>query len=478
MNTIAVIDPCDETRNTAFVNRLSEPRHRRVVVHAPASSEGLLDEILRAVGRHDSTQTRLWQRQEWVAAWICAFDRLELIVYGAWRLKTRDLHWLHGLARRPTVRLWLVSHDQARNLPELLAVADVAWSWEQFRGYWHTRTRNQRRPPRRPRASNVGQDFGALSIDALGPAAFWPWAIPQMLLTEGSANDLMGAVNRVTYSARYDAANAMRLAVRLHDLFSDWRTPAQRTFVLMALKNKLFCEHQWFDWDPALTALNVPPRVDKWPPIRTADPAVAASAVVARSAPELRVDGEFRIGRNGSHVLLETGETIPITGRDRPALRAYLTVKGDPRGQRLKPPEWTGKEFATAHTPTDVQAIPALCQIAGLIEVRPLVVRISDDAEPLTIKPTGKPWNCLEPAKLDYRHTAVLSHLLRCLQRDEYPREPLRGSTPDDLQVAHDLYHYGLVIDGAHGRPELEQWTRMLWHHGRVTMPPPSSIAA
>ena len=265
---------------------------------------------------------------------------------------------------------------------------------------------------------------------------FWPWAIPQMLLTEGSANELMGAVNRVTYSARYDAANAMRLAVRLHDLFSDWRTPAQRTFVLMALKNKLFCEHQWFDWDPALTALNVPPRVDKWPPIRTADPAVAASAVVARSAPELRVDGEFRIGRNGSHVLLETGETIPITGRDRPALRAYLTVKGDPRGQRLKPPEWTGKEFATAHTPTDVQAIPALCQIAGLIEVRPLVVRISDDAEPLTIKPTGKPWNCLEPAKLDYRHTAVLSHLLRCLQRDEYPREPLRGSTPDDLQVA------------------------------------------
>lgn len=475
MNTIAVIDPCDDTRNTAFVNRLSEPRHRRAVVHAPASSEGLLDEILRALGR-DGAQIRLWQRYEWVAAWICAFDRLDLIVYGAWRLKTRDLHWLHGLARRPTVRLWLVSHDQARNLPELVAVADVAWSWEQFRGYWHTRTRNQRRPPRRPPASNAGQDRGALSIDALGPAAFWPWAIPQMLLAEGSANDLMGAANRVTYSARYDAANAMRLAVRLHDLFSDWRTPAQRTFVLMALKNKLFCEHQWFDWDLALTAVTVPPLVDKRPPTRTADPALAVSEIVARSAPRLRVDGEFRIGRDGSHVLLETGETIPIAGTDRTALRAYVTVKGDPRGQRLEPPEWTDERI-TAVTP-DALAIPALCQIAGLIEVRPLVLRVSDDAQPLTIKPTGKPWNCLKPAKLDYRHTAVLSHLLRGLQRDEYPREPLRGSTPDDLQVVHDLYHYGLVIDGAHGRPELEQWIRMLWHHGRVTMPPPSSIAA
>jgi hypothetical protein len=475
MSTITVIDPCDNACNTAFVNGLGDAGHRRAVVHAPASSEGLLDEILRALGRHDnrdSAQTRLWQRQEWAAAWICAADRLDLIVYGAWRLKTRDLHWLRDLARRPTARLWLVSHDQARNLPDLLVIADVVWSWEQFRGYWHTRAHNQRRPPRRPRRSNADQDLDAISIDAVSPASPWPWAIPQMLLTEGRTTELMGAANQVTYSARYDAANALRLAVRLHDLFSDWRTPAQRTFVLMALKNKLFCEHTWFDWDPAVTAVTVSPRVDKRLPIRTADPAVAASAVVARSAPELRVDGEFRIGRDGSHVLLETGETIPIAGANRPALRAYLTVAGDPRGQLLKQPEWAA-ESTTAPTPTDALPIPALCQIAGLIEVRPLVVRVSDDAEPLTIEPTGKPWNCLKPAKLDYRHAAVLSHLLRCLQRDEYPREPLRGSTPDDLQVVHDLYHYGLVIDGAHGRPELEQWTRMLWHHGRVTMPPP-----
>ncbi len=475
MSAITVIDPCDDACNTAFVNGLGDAAHRRAVVHAPASSEGLLDDILRALGRRDdrdAARTRLWQRQEWVAAWVRAFDRLELIVYGAWRLTARDLHWLRDLAQTPTVRLWLVSHDQARNLPDLLAIADAVWSWEQFRGYWHTRTRNQRRPPRRPPRRHAADDLDAISIDALIPASPWPWAIPQMLLTDGRTTELMSAANQVTYSARYDAANALRLAVRLHALFSDWRTPAQRTFVLMTLKNTLFCEHTWFDWDPALTTVTVSPRVDTRPPIQTADPAIEASAIVARSAPELRAGGEFRIGRDGSHVLLETGKTIPIAGANRPALRAYLTVRGDPRGQLLKQPEWAA-ESTTAPPPTHAPPIPALCRIAGLIEVRPLVVRVRDDAEPLTIKPTGKPWNCLKPANLDYRHTAALSHLLRCLQRDEYPREPLRGSTSDDIQVVHDLYHYGLVIDGAHGRPELEQWTRMLWRHERVTMPPP-----
>ena len=479
MSTITVIDPCDDACNTAFVNGLGDAAHRRAVVHAPASSEGLLDEILRALDRHDDgdrAQIRLRQRYEWVTAWICAFDRLDLIIYGAWRLKTRDLHWLHNLARRPTVRLWLVSHAQGPNQAELLAIADVSWSWEQFRGYWRTRARNQRRAARRPRGQ-AKHGRRAIAIEPFGPRDFWPWAIPQMLLADGRATELMSAATRVTYGLRYHSANGLRLAVHLHDLFADWRAPAQRSFVLLAVKNQLFCEHKWFDWDPALTAVTVPARDDMRPPIRTADPAVAASEVVARNAPELRVGGEFRIGHDGSHVLLETGETVPIAGANRPALRAYLTVRGDPHGQRLKEPEWA-TESTTAPTPTHAQPIPALCQIAGLIEVRPLVVRVSDDAEPLTIGPTGKPWNCLKPGKLDYRHTAVLSHLLRCLQRNEYPREPLRGSTPDDIQVVHDLYHYGLVIDGAHGRPELEQWTRMLWRHGRVTMPSPSSIRA
>lgn len=105
--------------------------------------------------------------------------------------------------------------------------------------------------------------------------------------------------------------------------------------------------------------------------------------------------------------------------------------------------------------------------------MRPLVLRVSADAQPLTIGETGNPWNSMKPYPLDYRHTAVLSHLLRCVQRDEYPREPLRGSTTDDIQVLHDLYHHGLVIAGAHRRPELGHWPQLLWKHGRVTMPPP-----
>lgn len=474
MNTITVIDSCDDTRNTAFVNGLSEPRHRRAVVHAPASSEGLFDEILRALDCELDANTRTvaaWQRAAWVTAWICAFDRLELIVYGAWRLKTRDLRWLHALARRPTVRLWLVSHDQAHNLTELLAIADVVWSWEQFHGYWHTRVRNQRRPPRRPMA-DAEHDCRAIAIGALAPRDPWPWAIPRMLLADGRCAELMGAASRVTYGAHYAGANALRVAVHLHDLFSDWRTPAQRSFVLMALKNALFCQHIWLDWDRALTDVYVPRRVHQKRPVRCAvDPALAASQAVARSAHQLGDDGEYQIGADGSHVVLETGETIPIAGPDRPALRAYQTLRGSPHGMRLKRPMST---VETTSTPaTVVRPAPALSQIASAIEVRPLVVRVSDDAEPLTIEPTRKLWNSLSPAPLDYRHTAVLSQLLRCVQREEYPREPLRGSTTDDVHVLLDLYRHGLVIDGAHGRPELGHWPHLLWRYGQVTMPPP-----
>lgn len=330
MSTITVIDPCDDTANTAFVNSLRDASQRRAVVHAPPSSEALVDEILRALqcdANADRPQGGLWRRREWAGAWICAFDRLELIVYGAWRLKTPDLRWLHRLAQRPGVRLWLVSHDQARNRQELLTIADVAWSWEQFRGYWRTRARNQRRRPRRITANDAGRR-PTIEIDAAGPPAFWPWAIPQMLLIEGQEKMLMGAANRVRYGVGYYAGNAMRLAVRLHDLFCDWRSPGQRRFVLMAVKNALFCEHLWFDWDPAITAVNVPRRADQEPRIRrAADPSIAVSTVVARTARELGVDGEFRIGCDGSHILIETGETIPIAGPDPRA----ACLSGGPR---------------------------------------------------------------------------------------------------------------------------------------------------
>jgi hypothetical protein len=147
VTAVVVIDPYDDVQNTTFVNRLHNPDHRRAVVHPPATRDGLVDAILRALAHteHRDDPGTAKQRRAWAEAWIGSYDRLEILVYGAWRLDTANLQWLTSAARTPTVRVWLIAHDDAANRAELCDVADVVWSWEHFHDYWRTRTRNQRR---------------------------------------------------------------------------------------------------------------------------------------------------------------------------------------------------------------------------------------------------------------------------------------------------------------------------------------------
>ena len=472
MSIVAVIDPYDDPANTAFVNRLHDLARRRAVVHAPASSPGLVDEILRALADRvpaagDAAATL---RRRWAAAWIAAYDRLDLVVYGAWRLKERDLRWLRERARASTqVRLWLVLYEQADNRAELVAAADTVWSWEHFRDHWHTRLRNQRarrrrhRMPRRYSVHNVALDVSV----ATDP---WPWAMSQLLLARGPCRELMRAATDITRATKVNADHPLRVALLVHELFAYWRTRPQRMFALTIVKNTLFCEHeQWLDWEPGLLDVSVARRAaDPVAHRPRADPADAADAVIVANAKHLPDGSAFRIGRDGSHITLQTGETIAIAGPDRPALRARMAIDGASGTFRHRPLRMR-ELFSRPCDPDrglDRQALP---QITRMLDMRRLRTRADHDVPCLSLKADAEPRDRLAPAVLDYQHAALLSELLRWLP----PRRPyadvLRRGCDEDARLLRDLQRYGLVVAGYEGEPELVGWLRSLWCDRRVS---------
>ncbi len=471
MSIVAVIDPYDDPSNTAFVNRLHDLSRRRAVVHAPASSPGLVDEILRALADHVPPPQRAGDRvrRGWAAAWIGAYGRLDLVAYGAWRLKPGDLRWLQELARASTeVRLWLVAYEQADNRAELVAAADTVWSWEHFRDHWHTRLRNQRsrrrrhRMPRRYSAHNVALDVSV----ATDP---WPWAMSQLLLARGPCRELMRAATDITRATNVNADHPLRVALLVHELFAYWRTRPQRMFALTIVKNTLFSEHeQWLDWQPGLLDITVARRAVK-PDARrpSADPADAAEAVIVANAKHLPHGSAFGIGRDGSHVTLQTGETVAIAGADRPALRARIAIDGASGTFRHRPLR-IREMISQPRDPDrglDRQALP---QITRMLDMRRLHTRADHDAPPLRLDGDAELRDRLAPAVLDYQHAALLSGLLQRLA----PRRPyadvLRGGCDEDARLLCDLQRYGLVVAGYEGEPKLVGWLRSLWCDRRV----------
>jgi hypothetical protein len=471
VSIIAVIDAYDDPANTAFVNRLHDLSRRRAVVHVPASTPGLVDEILRALAGHvpaagDAGPT---VRRRWAAAWIAAYDRLDLVIYGAWRLKEGDLRWLAELVgASPRVRLWLIAYEQADNRPELSAAADTVWSWEQFRDHWHTRIRTQRcrcrrrqRLPRRYSARNV-----ALHVPVAQDP--WPWAMSQLLLPRGPSRDLMRAATDITRATKYNADHPLQVALLICELFSYWRTRPQRMFALTVVRNTLFEHDRWLDWEPGLLDVKVAYRAAEPVAHRpSADPADAAEAVIVANAKHLPHGSAFRIGRDGSHVTLQTGETVAITGADRPALRARIAIDGASGTFRHRPLR-IREQISQPRDPDrglDGQALP---QITRMLDVRRLHTRADHDAPPLRLDGDVDRRDRLAPAVLDYQHAALLSGLLQWLP----PRRPCadvqRRGCDEDTRLLRDLQRYGLVVAGYEGEPELIGWLRSLWCDRRV----------
>gem|GEM_PF-2652942 len=471
MSIVAVIDPYDDPANTAFVNRLHDLSRRRAVVHAPAWSPGLVDEILRALADHvpppESAGDRV--RRGWAAAWIGAYGRLDLVVYGAWRLKARDLLWLAELARASAgVRLWLVAYEQADNRAELAAAADTVWSWEHFRDYWHTRLRNQRsrrrrhRMPRRYSVHNVALDVSV----ATDP---WPWAMPQLLLARSPCRELMRAATDITRATKFNADHPLHVTLLVHELFAYWRTCPQRMFALTIVKNTLFSAHEtWLDWAPGLLDVGVArPAAEPVAHRPSVDPAHAAEAVIAANATHLPDGSEFRIGRDGSHVALRTADTIAIAGPDRPALRARMAIDGASGTFRHRPLRM--RELISRPCDPDRgldrQALP---QITRMLDIRRLRTRADHDAPRLSLKADAEPRDRLAPAVLDYQHAALLCELLQWLPPRRAYADVLRRGCDDDARLLRDLQRYGLVVAGYQGEPELVGWLRSLWCDRRV----------
>lgn len=471
MSIIAVIDPYDDPANTAFVNRLHDLLRRRAVVHAPASTPGLVDEILRALTDHvpaagDAGPT---VRRRWAAAWIAAYDRLDLVIYGAWRLKAGDLRWLAELVgASPRVRLWLVAYEQADNRCELSAAADTVWSWEHFRDHWHTRIRTQRCRRRRRRRLPLRLSARNVALDVPVAQDPWPWAMSQLLLPGGPSRDLMRAATDITRATKYNADHPLQVALLICELFSYWRTRPQRMFALTVVRNTLFEHDRWLDWEPGLLDVKVACRTAA-PAARrpSADPAYAAEAVIVANATHLPHGSAFRIGRDGSHVTLQTGETVAIAGADRPALRARMAIDGAAGTFRHRPLR-TREMISQPRDPDrglDCQALP---QITRMLDVRRLHTRADDDAPPLRLDGDAELRDRLAPAVLDYQHAALLSGLLQRLPPRYSYADVLRRGCDEDARLLRDLQRYGLIVAGDEGQPELVGWLRSLWCDRRV----------
>jgi hypothetical protein len=164
----------------------------------------------------------------------------------------------------------------------------------------------------------------------------WPWAMPQLLLTRSPCRELMRAATDITRATNFNADHPLRVALLVHELFAYWRTRPQRMFALTIVKNTLFSEHeQWLDWEPGLLDVTVARRAAEPVAHRpSADPADAAEAVILANAKHIPHGSAFRIGRDGSHITLQTGETVAIAGstvpRCAPAWRS--TARQAPSG--------------------------------------------------------------------------------------------------------------------------------------------------
>lgn len=465
MSIVAVIDPYDDRATTLFVNRLHDLSRRRAVVHAPASSPGLVDEILRALAGHvpAAGDARPTPRRRWAAAWIAAYDRLDLVIYGAWRLKAGDLRWLAELVRTSArVRLWLVFYEQAANRAELSASADTVWSWDQFRDHWHTRLRNQRCRRRRERRAR-GYSARNVALDVPVAQDPWPWAMSELLLARDPRGELKRGATDIARATTLTRDHLLQVAQLVHELFAYWRSRPQRMFVLTIIKNTLFCEYEtWFDWDPRLLDVTVAPRaaepVAPWP---SADPEPIAEALIAENARHLPDGCDFRIGRDGSHVTLQTGDTVAIAGPDRPALRARIAIDGA-SGQLRHRPLLMRDAITRPCDPDrglDRQALP---KVTRMLDMRRLHTRVGHDAPHLRLH-AAEPRDRLAPDVLDYQHVAMLSGLLQWLPPRRNYADVLRGNCDDDTRQLRDLQRYGLVIAGYEGQPELVDWLRALW---------------
>ena len=299
--------------------------------------------------------------------------------------------------------------------------------------------------PRRYSVHNVALDVSV----ATDP---WPWAMSQLLLARGPCRELMRAATDITRATKVNADHPLRVALLVHELFAYWRTRPQRMFALTIVKNTLFCEHeQWLDWEPGLLDVSVARRAaDPVAHRPSADPADAADAVIVANAKHLPDGSAFRIGRDGSHITLQTGETIAIAGPDRPALRARMAIDGASGTFRHRPLRMR-ELFSQPCDPDrglDRQALP---QITRMLDMRRLRTRADHDVPCLSLEADAELRDRLAPAVLDYQHAALLSGLLQWLP----PRRPyadvLRRGCDEDARLLRDLQRYGLVVAGYEG---------------------------
>ncbi len=242
MGVILVIDEHDTTDHTRYVNTLTDLRRHRVVAHVPTTQADLGAELLRALGKtehliDEPPRATPINDRDLASRWIRAAHRLDLILYGAWRLSPRQLSWLTDLADSPGARLWLITHRGAANMKLLVRASSAVWSFKQFRD-----AQQRARPPRARRRRRRPE---AAARAVLQP---WPWFLPAAMVRSDDA-DRTELVRQPVLRDLPDQPTPSRIAGLLLEQLTRFDDDHRRAMLLLVAQDDLFHQGIWMTFD-------------------------------------------------------------------------------------------------------------------------------------------------------------------------------------------------------------------------------------
>jgi len=483
MTAILVVDHADSVEHTAFVNTLADRRRDRIVAHACGLGDTFAGQVLAALGRRherNSPAPTAHREQLLAATWLKAERRVDLFVYGAWRLSDSDIRWVCALAADGRVNCWLITHCGQQRSSAFDQECDANWEFDLFRSFW-----DRRRRRRRPRHRTIEVDQIPEPIaDSEDMKLPWPYLVPAVL---GRRRTYPAAIRalRTLESTLGGRTDPRGLAHLLLPWLTTWKTPLQRAFLLAAARDSYFRRPDlWLEWTPDLLSLPTTCRstwARKPDPNTVSEPALTLlSTELRRPRPGKHAVLDADIHPNGAMVIAQDGTIHNIQPVLRPAVRACYALDraGELRPNLLR--DWQAPS-AVKGAPSDPVArgkrIEELAQVAGALTLSSLHSRGVDNSP--NIEPLAPPPEFVAPTRVSGGQARVLGCLF------SHPDPPLAQPDPvfemmcypntrngvGTLRTAVEALEKGGLVERrrSDGTIVLAGWLRSYWVDRRVT---------